>query len=135
MLGSLLTATAIPSTGWPGATISLSTTADICGLKPAAEDRGLINFLLHEHRRTIEQPAAMPLPRPDEGKGAVRSYLRHVADIGCVGTIEWKRRVYPLGPFYRSRFFPYPRAVNLVSWTFNPGISLAGIRGVYEVQI
>jgi hypothetical protein len=27
------------------------------------------------------------------------------------------------------------RAVNLVSWTFNPSISLAGIPEVYEIQV
>lgn len=51
------------------------------------------------------------------------------------GTIEWKRRNYPAGDLYRNHFFPYPRSVNQYSWTFNPGLSLAGIPDVYEVQI
>ncbi len=38
-------------------------------------------------------------------------------------------------PFYRSRFFPYFRAVNMVSWTFNPDLSIQNIPDVYEVQI
>ena len=33
------------------------------------------------------------------------------------------------------RFIPSPRSVNLISWTFNPSISLAGIPVVYEIQV
>ena len=51
------------------------------------------------------------------------------------GTIDFTKRGWPAGPFYRARFIPYPRAVNLVSWTFNPDISLAGIPVVYEIQV
>lgn len=35
----------------------------------------------------------------------------------------------------RARFIPYPRSVNLVSRTFNPSISLAGMPVVYVIQV
>jgi hypothetical protein len=54
---------------------------------------------------------------------------------GCIGAIEWTRGYYPMAPLFRPRFFPYFRAVNLVSWTFDPDLSIQKIPAVYEVQI
>lgn len=103
--------------------------------------QGMINFIWHEHLgKTKEMWAwinhvAYPELSGKERFGFVQAFLKYCREAGCVGTIEWARKYYPLGPFYRSRFFPYFRAVNLVSWTFNPEISLANIPDVYEIQV
>jgi hypothetical protein len=102
---------------------------------------GMINFIWHKHiGKTRELWAwvnhvAYPDLSGKERYGFVQAFLGYCQKAGCVGTIEWNRKYYPLRPFYRSRFFPYFRAVNLVSWTFNPDISLAKIPDVYEVQV
>lgn len=102
---------------------------------------GLVNFLLHDHLgRTSERWAwvnhlAFPGLSGDERRAFIRTFLVMMKDAGLVGTIEWKRRNYPIGALYRNRFFPYPRGVNQMSWTFNPGLSLSKIPDVYEVQI
>jgi len=102
---------------------------------------GLINFLLHDHLgRTIERWAwvnhvAFPGLSNAERSAFIRSYLVAIQDTGFIGTVEWKRRNYPARVLYRNRFFPYPRGVNQMSWTFNPDLSLANIPDVYEVQI
>jgi hypothetical protein len=102
---------------------------------------GLVNFLAHDHLgRTTERWAwinhlAYPGLTKAERFEFVQAYLRTVRDDGFVGTVEWKRNYYPMDAFRRSRFFPYPRAVNLVSWTFNPALSLARIPDVYEIQV
>jgi hypothetical protein len=101
----------------------------------------LVNFLVHDHLgRTTERWAwinhlAYPGLSDKERFAFVRSYLAWIRDSGFIGTIEWKRRYYPMKAFYRARFFPYPRAVNQFSWTFNPNLSLANIPDVYEIQI
>jgi GNAT superfamily N-acetyltransferase len=103
--------------------------------------QGMINFIRHEHlgktRETwawINHVAYPDLSRKERYE-FVQAFLKNIQEAGFVGTIEWNRKYYPLGPFYRSRFFPYFRAVNLVSWTFNPDISLANIPDVYEIQV
>jgi len=102
---------------------------------------GMINFLLHDHiGRTTERWAwinhvAFPDLTPSEQYDFIQAYMRHIRDMGCAGTIEWTKNYYPLRAFRKSRFFPYPRGVNWVSWTFNPELSLAGLPGLYEVQI
>ena len=102
---------------------------------------GLVNFILHDHLgRTIERWAwinhlAFPGLSKAERAAFIRSYLVRIKDAGFIGTIEWTRRNYPTGALYRNRFFPYPRGVNQMSWTFNPDLSLKNIRDVYEVQI
>jgi hypothetical protein len=63
------------------------------------------------------------------------AFLRYINEAGCIGAVEWTRGHYPMAPLFRSRFFPYFRAVNLVSWTFNPDLSIQKIPAVYEVQI
>jgi hypothetical protein len=102
---------------------------------------GLINFVYHEHLgKTKERWAwinhvAYPDLSPREQRAFVQAYLAYIKGRGCLGTVEWTRGYYPLSPFYRSRFFPYFRAVNMVSWTFNPEISLKNLYKVYEIQV
>ncbi len=102
---------------------------------------GLINFITHEHLGRSKElwgwvnHVAYPELSAKERFDFVLSFLHYIKEKGCIGAVEWTRNYYPLGPFYRARFFPYFRSVNLVSWTFNPEISLKNIPGVYEVQI
>jgi hypothetical protein len=101
----------------------------------------MINFIRHDQLgRTVERYAwinhvAFPDLTPAERAAFLRAYLRRIRDEGFVATIDFGKRGWPADPFYRARFIPYPRAVNLVSWTFNPEISLAGIPVVYEIQV
>jgi GNAT superfamily N-acetyltransferase len=103
--------------------------------------RAMIDFILHDHLgKTVERWAwinhvAFPGLSPAERASFLRAYLVRIRDEGFVGTIDFTKRGWPAGPFYRARFIPYPRAVNLVSWTFNPELSLAGIPVVYEIQV
>lgn len=102
--------------------------------------RAMINYILHDHLgRTVERWAwtnhvAFPDLTPAERAAFVRTYLAVVKQRGCVGAVDWTRRGWPAAPLWRAGFFPYPRTVTLVSWTFNPAISLAGIPVVYEIQ-
>jgi GNAT superfamily N-acetyltransferase len=103
--------------------------------------RALINFIAHDQLgRTIERYAwinhiAYPDLSPAEQAAFLRAYLARIREDGFVATIDFDKRGWPAGPLYRARFIPYPRAVNLVSWTFNPEISLAEIPVVYEIQV
>jgi len=103
--------------------------------------RAMINYILHDHLgKTVERWAwinhvAFPDLSPSERANFIRAYLQAIKEAGCIGTLDWTHRGYPAAPFWRARFFPYPRAVNLVSWTLNPAISLAGIPEVYEIQV
>jgi len=107
----------------------------------AGDVEGLINFIYHEHLgKTRERWAwinhvAYPGLSNRERLRFLEAFLGYIQDAGCVGAIEWTRKYYPMEPFYRARFFPYFRYVNLVSWTFNPELSLKNISSVYEVQI
>lgn len=102
---------------------------------------GLVNFLLHDHLgRTVERWAwinhlAFPGLSKAEQAAFIRSYLVWIKDAGFIGTVEWMRRNYPARALFRNRFFPYPRGVNQMSWTFRPDLSLAKISDVYEIQI
>ncbi len=102
---------------------------------------GLINFITHDHHgKTRERWAwinhvAYPELSPGERYEFIQAFLRYIKDAGCIGAVEWTRGYYPMAPLFRSRFFPYFRAVNLVSWTFNPELSIQKIPAVYEVQI
>lgn len=102
---------------------------------------GLINFIYHEHLGKAKERwawinhVAYPGLSSRERFGFVQAFLRYIKEADCVGAIEWTRKYYPMNPFFRSRFFPYFRAVNIVSWTFNPDISLKKIPAIYEVQI
>ncbi len=103
--------------------------------------RALINFISHDQLgKTVERYAwinhvAYPDLSPAEQAAFLRAYLARIREDGFVATIDFDKRGWPAGPLYRARFIPYPRAVNLVSWTFNPEISLAGIPVVYEIQV
>ncbi len=103
--------------------------------------RAMINFIHHDHvGRTVEPWAwvnhvAFPDLSASERAEFILAYLARLRKEGFVGTIDFAKRGWPAGPFYKARFIPYPRAVNLVSWTFNPEISLAGIPVVYEIQV
>ncbi len=103
--------------------------------------RAMVNCILHDHLgKTVERWAwinhiAFPDLTPRERADFIRAYLLEIHKTGCIGTVDWTHRGYPAGPFFRARFFPYPRSVTLVSWTFNPNISLAGIPEVYEIQV
>lgn len=103
--------------------------------------KGLINFIYHEHLgHTRERWAwvnhvAFPDLTRRERKGFVLAFLKYVRAAGCIGAVEWMRNYYAQAPFFRARFFPYFRSVNLVSWTLNPDISLSNIPDVYEIQI
>ena len=72
---------------------------------------------------------------PAERAAFLRAYLGAIKAGGFVGTVDFTKRGWPAGPFYRAGFFPYPRSVRLVSWTVNPDISLAGTPIVYEIQV
>jgi len=103
--------------------------------------QALINFVRHDQLgKTVERYAwinhvAFPDLSPSERAAFLRAYLRRIREDGYVATVDFNKRGWPAGPFYRARFIPFPRAVNLVSWTFNPAISLAGIPVVYEIQV
>jgi hypothetical protein len=103
--------------------------------------RAMINYILHDHLgKTVERWAwinhvAFPDLAPTERANFIRAYLKAIQEAGCIGTLDWTHRGYPTAPFRRARFFPYPRAVNLLSWTFNAAISLAEIPEVYEIQV
>ncbi len=103
--------------------------------------QALINFIVHEHLgRLVERWAwinhvAFGGLAPPERAAFLRAYLCLIKADGLVGTVDFTKRGWPAGPFYRAGFFPYPRSVTLVSWTFNPDISLAGIPVVYEIQV
>ena len=103
--------------------------------------KALINFIYHDHLgKTTERWAwinhlAYPELSPQERIDFIRAFLSYISDKDCIGAIEWTKKYYPMSPLYRARFFPYFRAVNMVSMTFNPNISLKNIPDVYEVQI
>ncbi len=103
--------------------------------------KGLINFIYHEHLGKTKKRwawinhVAYPKLSAKERYGFIQAFLKYIMEAGCVGAIEWTRNYYPMRPLYRSRFFPYFRSVDLVSWTFNKNISLKNISSVYEVQI
>jgi GNAT superfamily N-acetyltransferase len=100
----------------------------------------MINFVRHDQLGKTVVPyawinhVAFPDLSPAERTAFLRAYLTRIKADGFAATIDFTKRGWPAGPFYRARFIPFPRAVNLVSWTFNPAISLAGIPVVYEIQ-
>lgn len=103
--------------------------------------KGLINFILYDHlARTKERWAwinhiAYPELSPKERVGFMRAFLHYIKERGFLGTVEWTKNYYPMKPLYRSGFFPYFRSVRLVSWIFNPSVSLRNISDVYALQI
>jgi GNAT superfamily N-acetyltransferase len=103
--------------------------------------RAMINFISHDQLgKTVERYAwinhvAFPDLSPSEQAAFLRAFLVRIREDGFVATVDFGKRGWPAGPFYRARFIPYPRAVNLVAWTFAPDISLEGIPVVYEIQV
>ncbi|MBN2199847.1 MAG: GNAT family N-acetyltransferase [Candidatus Aminicenantes bacterium] len=102
---------------------------------------GLVNFIQHDHLgRTVEKWAwlnhvAYPDLTPSERRLFVRDFLRFIHGEGFLGAIEWTKNYYSLKPLYRARFFPYFRAVNLMSWKLEAPFSLRNIPDVYEIQV
>jgi hypothetical protein len=102
---------------------------------------GVVNFICHEHLgKTRERWAwinhvAYPDLSPRERFLFIQSFLRFIQAQGLIGVIEWTKNYYPLGPLYRSHFFPYFRSVNLYSWTFNPEINLSRVRECNEILV
>jgi hypothetical protein len=102
---------------------------------------GLVNFIRHDHLgRSVEPWAwinhvAYPDLAPAERFRFVQDFLRFIHGEGFLGAVEWTKNYYPLRPFYRSRFFPYFRAVNLMSWRLEAPVSLRNIPDVYEIQV
>jgi len=107
----------------------------------AGRVEGLINFIYHQHLGKTKKRwawinhVAYPELTAGERYDFIQAFLQYIKKAGCVGAIEWTKNYYSMSPLYRSRFFPYFRSVDLVSWTFNKDISLENISSVYEVQI
>jgi len=103
--------------------------------------QGLINWTYHQHiGNTTERWAwvnhvAYPELSGSERLALVRDFLAYVKDRGCIGALEWTKKYYPMWPLYRSHFFPYFRAVNMIAWCFRPQLLIKNIPEVYEVQI
>lgn len=103
--------------------------------------KGLINFIYYDHiGKTTEKWAwfnhvAFSELSPREQYDFIQSYLGYVRDAGCVGTIEWTKKYYPLRALHRSHFFPYPRSVTMWAWNFNPDVTIENIPDTNEVQI
>lgn len=102
---------------------------------------GLINFIYHDHLGKIKERwawinhVAYPGLTNRERRRFVEAFLCYIQDKGCLGSVEWTRKYYPLDPLYRNRFFPYFRQVNIVAWSFNKEIPLTKVPAVYEVQV
>jgi GNAT superfamily N-acetyltransferase len=103
--------------------------------------RAMIAFVIHDQiGRTVERYAwinhvAFGDLTSAERVAFLRAYLVRIRADGFVATVDFGKRGWPSGPFWRARFIPYPRAVRLVSLTFNPELSLAAIPVVYEIQV
>jgi hypothetical protein len=101
----------------------------------------MANFIIHEHLGKTREKWAwinhMAIHRlSDRDKRAfVRGFLHAVNAMDLIGAVEWIRGYYSLKPLFQTRFFPYFRHVNLVSWTFNPELDLTGTKKVYQIQI
>ena len=72
---------------------------------------------------------------PREQSVFVQAFLGYVRDLDCIGVIEWTKGYFSPSALYRARFFPYFRAVDLYSWTFNPELSLSGVRECNEIVV
>lgn len=54
---------------------------------------------------------------------------------GCIGILELDRGYYAKGALFRSRFVPFPRAVEAYALVLNPRLSLAGVEGIVELIV
>jgi GNAT superfamily N-acetyltransferase len=70
-----------------------------------------------------------------EKKALLAGLWASARDHGCIGILEWNKNYYAKGALFRSRFFAYPRFIDLNAWIFNPGLSLKGISSVFEQVI
>jgi hypothetical protein len=70
-----------------------------------------------------------------EKKALLAGLWKASRDQGCVGILEWSKNYYAKGPLFRSRFFPYPRFLELNAWILNPALSLRGVDNVFEQVI
>jgi hypothetical protein len=103
--------------------------------------KGLINFIYHDHLgKTREKWAwinhvAYFNLTERERISFINAFLRYLKEKDCIGVIEWTKKYYPQRPFYRAHFFPYFRAVNMYSWTFNREISLKNVKQANEILV
>lgn len=102
---------------------------------------GVINFIYHDHLGKtkerwawINHVAYLSLIEREQ-ISFIKAFLRYLKDKDCIGVIEWTKKYYPQRPLYRARFFPYFRAVNMYSWTFNPELSLQRVRSANEILV
>jgi GNAT superfamily N-acetyltransferase len=65
----------------------------------------------------------------------VASFLKDAAQKGCASVLEWNKNYYDKKALWRCRFIPYPRILRLVSWIFNPEISMANLDSFYEQHL
>ncbi len=103
--------------------------------------RGLINWVMVEHVGLKPMPWAWlnHLYFGDLGKREraelVRAFLLKAREIGAAGVVEWAKNYYNKAPLWKNRFIPYPRSVDMLAWSFRPGLDLSDIPDVFEVQI
>jgi len=70
-----------------------------------------------------------------EKKALLAGMWESAKENNCIAILEWNKNYYRKGPLFRSRFIAYPRFIDLNGWVFNPQVSLAGIKSVFEQQI
>lgn len=51
---------------------------------------------------------------------------------GCIGMMEWTKGETSPWPFFRARFIPYPRFLDLDAWVFTDDLSFTGTIKVFE---
>jgi hypothetical protein len=102
---------------------------------------GIINFIYHDHLGQAKERWAwinhvnfVGLSRREK-ISFINAFLCYVKEKDCIGVIEWTKKYYPQGPLYRAHFFPYLRAVDMYSWTFNPAISLKNVKQSNEILV
>lgn len=103
--------------------------------------QGAINFIYHDHLgQTKEQWAWVNHVvyfnlSSREKISFIHAFLCYLKEKGCIGVIEWTKKYYSQRTLYRAHFFPYFRAVNMYSWTFNPEISLKNVKQCNEILV
>jgi len=103
---------------------------------------GFVNFTVHElvSPRGRDRWAWLDFLYWDglgagERKALLAGLWRAARERGCIGILEFDRGYYAKGALYRSRFVPYPRAVEAWALALNPRLSLAGVKGVVELIV
>ena len=106
-----------------------------------AEIKAVINYTLVEHMGPASANYAWlnHLHYGHLGKNErqhfLASFLSDAASQGCASVLEWNKNYYDKTALWRCRFIPYPRILRLVSWIFNPEISMANLDAFYEQHI